>query len=53
MADVISIFEHYKELQARAQSQRYQIYQLVNGLMENHRTGLLPSNDTLDICLTE
>ncbi|GAM33708.1 hypothetical protein TCE0_013f00813 [Talaromyces pinophilus] len=35
-----AIFEHYKELQARAQSQRYQIYQLVNGLMENHRTAL-------------
>lgn len=39
MTDVIRIFEHYKELQARAQSQRYQVYQLVNGLMENHRKG--------------
>ncbi|EEA18638.1 hypothetical protein TMatcc_010818 [Talaromyces marneffei ATCC 18224] len=37
---VRAIFEHHKELQARAQSQRYQVYQLVNGLMENHRTAL-------------
>ncbi|CRG91648.1 MMS19 nucleotide excision repair protein homolog [Talaromyces islandicus] len=40
-----AIFENSKELQARAQSQRYQLYQLLNGLMENHRDALKEMGD--------
>jgi len=41
---VSSIFEHYQELQARPQSQRYQVYHLLNELMSNHRKGVLFSH---------
>lgn len=34
-----SIFEHFQELQSRSQSQRFQVYQLLNELMSNHRAG--------------
>ncbi|KAH8692191.1 putative DNA repair/transcription protein [Talaromyces proteolyticus] len=40
-----ALFESLRELQARAQSQRYQVYQLLNGLMENHRAALHEMGD--------
>ncbi|KKA19117.1 DNA repair/transcription protein [Rasamsonia emersonii CBS 393.64] len=36
-----AIFEHFQELQMRPQSQRYQVYQLLNELMANHRADLM------------
>ncbi|PLB50722.1 ARM repeat-containing protein [Aspergillus steynii IBT 23096] len=35
-----AIFEHFQELQSRSQSQRFQVYQLLNELMSNHRAAL-------------
>lgn len=40
-----AMFEHFQELQARPQSQRYQVYQLLNGLMANHRDALREMGD--------
>ncbi|BAE55654.1 unnamed protein product [Aspergillus oryzae RIB40] len=34
-----AIFEHFQDLQSRSQSQRFQVYQLLNELMVNHRSG--------------
>lgn len=34
------IFEHFETLQSRSQSQRFQVYQLLNELMLNHRAGM-------------
>ncbi|RAL09797.1 MET18/MMS19 family protein [Aspergillus homomorphus CBS 101889] len=35
-----AIFEHFQELQSRSQSQRFQVYQLLNELMLNYRAAL-------------
>ncbi|EAA63784.1 hypothetical protein AN1528.2 [Aspergillus nidulans FGSC A4] len=35
-----ALFENFNTLQSRAQSQRFQVYQLLNELMSNHRSGL-------------
>lgn len=44
VADMCSVFERFEELQSRSQSQRFQVYQLLNELMINHRAGaFLPS----------
>lgn len=40
-----AIFEHFQELQARPQSQRYQVFQLLNELMANHRDALRDMGD--------
>jgi DNA repair/transcription protein MET18/MMS19 len=40
-----AIFEHFQELKARSQSQRYQVYQLLNELMANYRTALREMKD--------
>ncbi|KAL1965816.1 hypothetical protein VTN77DRAFT_5137 [Rasamsonia byssochlamydoides] len=40
-----AIFEHFQELQARPQSQRFQVYQLLNELMKNHRAALHEMGD--------
>ncbi|KAL2009561.1 hypothetical protein VTN00DRAFT_5368 [Thermoascus crustaceus] len=40
-----AIFEHFQELQARPQSQRYQVYHLLNELMSNHRKALHDMGD--------
>ncbi|KAH8429886.1 MET18/MMS19 family protein [Aspergillus melleus] len=40
-----AIFEHFQELQSRSQSQRFQIYQLLNELMSNHRAALHEMGD--------
>ncbi|KAE8148417.1 ARM repeat-containing protein [Aspergillus avenaceus] len=40
-----AIFEHFQELQARSQSQRFQVYQLLNELMSNHRSALYDMGD--------
>ncbi|KAB8071442.1 RNAPII transcription regulator C-terminal-domain-containing protein [Aspergillus leporis] len=35
-----AIFDHFQGLQSRSQSQRFQVYQLLNELMFNHRSAL-------------
>ncbi|KAK2794638.1 hypothetical protein FQN50_009876 [Emmonsiellopsis sp. PD_5] len=40
-----SLFQHFSELQGRPQSQRFQILQLLNGLMSNHRQALQDMGD--------
>ncbi|KAL2373193.1 DNA repair/transcription protein [Blastomyces gilchristii SLH14081] len=40
-----SIFQHFPDLQARPQSQRFQLLQLLNGLMSNHRKALRDMGD--------
>ena len=35
-----SIFASFQDLQSRSQSQRFQVYQLLNELMLNHRAGM-------------
>lgn len=34
------MFENFETLQSRSQSQRFQVYQLLNELMLNHRAGM-------------
>ncbi|RHZ57804.1 MET18/MMS19 family protein [Aspergillus thermomutatus] len=41
-----AIFERLQDLQSRSQSQRFQVYQLLNELMSNHRTALHKMGDT-------
>ncbi|KAK2739908.1 hypothetical protein FQN55_009082 [Onygenales sp. PD_40] len=47
MVEVVirSLFQHFSELQGRPQSQRFQILQLLNGLMSNHRKALQDMGD--------
>ncbi|KKZ62697.1 hypothetical protein EMCG_00381 [[Emmonsia] crescens] len=40
-----SIFRHFSDLQSRSQSQRFQLLQLLNGLMSNHRKALRDMGD--------
>ncbi|PWY89274.1 ARM repeat-containing protein [Aspergillus heteromorphus CBS 117.55] len=40
-----AIFEHFQELQSRSQSQRFQVYTLLNELMINHRAALHDMGD--------
>ncbi|KGY15823.1 hypothetical protein PABG_11059 [Paracoccidioides brasiliensis Pb03] len=40
-----SIFQHFSDLQTRSQSQRFQLFQLLNGLMSNHRRALRDMGD--------
>ncbi|GLA54433.1 hypothetical protein AnigIFM63604_000575 [Aspergillus niger] len=40
-----AIFERFEELQSRSQSQRFQVYQLLNELMINHRAALHDMGD--------
>ncbi|KOC15226.1 DNA repair/transcription protein [Aspergillus flavus AF70] len=40
-----AIFEHFQDLQSRSQSQRFQVYQLLNELMVNHRSALHSMGD--------
>ncbi|KAF5866009.1 hypothetical protein ETB97_001085 [Aspergillus alliaceus] len=40
-----AIFEHFQDLQSRSQSQRFQVYQLLNELMSNHRSALHDMGD--------
>ncbi|KAG5301025.1 DNA repair/transcription protein [Histoplasma ohiense] len=40
-----SILQHFSDLQTRPQSQRFQLLQLLNGLMSNHRTALRDMGD--------
>ncbi|KAL1879571.1 hypothetical protein Plec18167_004028 [Paecilomyces lecythidis] len=40
-----AMFENFQELQARPQSQRFQVYQLLNELMSNHREALHDMGD--------
>ncbi|PYH97814.1 hypothetical protein BO71DRAFT_372404 [Aspergillus ellipticus CBS 707.79] len=40
-----AIFDHFQELQDRSQSQRFQVYQLLNELMINHRAALHEMGD--------
>ncbi|KAL4902630.1 hypothetical protein BDW74DRAFT_180732 [Aspergillus multicolor] len=42
----IALFENFNTLQSRAQSQRFQVYQLLNELMSNHRPVLHNMGDT-------
>ncbi|RDW81670.1 MET18/MMS19 family protein [Aspergillus mulundensis] len=42
----IALFENFNTLQSRAQSQRFQVYQLLNELMSNHRSVLHNMGDT-------
>ncbi|KAL4957379.1 RNAPII transcription regulator C-terminal-domain-containing protein [Aspergillus filifer] len=41
-----ALFENFSTLQSRAQSQRFQVYQLLNELMSNHRSVLHDLGDT-------
>ncbi|KAL4977710.1 RNAPII transcription regulator C-terminal-domain-containing protein [Aspergillus desertorum] len=41
-----ALFENFNTLQSRAQSQRFQVYQLLNELMSNHRSVLRDMGDT-------
>ncbi|KAL4916665.1 RNAPII transcription regulator C-terminal-domain-containing protein [Aspergillus aurantiobrunneus] len=41
-----ALFENFSTLQSRAQSQRFQVYQLLNEMMSNHRTVLHEMGDT-------
>ncbi|KAJ0414263.1 ARM repeat-containing protein [Aspergillus carlsbadensis] len=41
-----ALFENFNTLQSRAQSQRFQVYQLLNELMSNHRAVLHEMGDT-------
>ncbi|GFF38708.1 DNA repair/transcription protein mms19 [Aspergillus udagawae] len=41
-----AIFERLQDLQSRSQSQRFQVYQLLNELMSNHRAALHKMGDT-------
>ncbi|KAI2786031.1 hypothetical protein POX_h09796 [Penicillium oxalicum] len=41
-----AIFSHFQDLQSRSQSQRFQVYQLLNELMSAHRGALLEMGDT-------
>ncbi|KAL4943799.1 hypothetical protein BDV06DRAFT_210741 [Aspergillus oleicola] len=41
-----AIFENFSTLQSRAQSQRFQVYQLLNEMMSNHRAVLHEMGDT-------
>ncbi|KAL5001653.1 RNAPII transcription regulator C-terminal-domain-containing protein [Aspergillus recurvatus] len=41
-----ALFENFNTLQSRAQSQRFQVYQLLNELMSNHRSVLHDMGDT-------
>ncbi|KAL2870068.1 MET18/MMS19 family protein [Aspergillus lucknowensis] len=41
-----ALFENFNTLQSRAQSQRFQVYQLLNELMTNHRAVLHEMGDT-------
>ncbi|KAJ9254166.1 hypothetical protein DTO207G8_3743 [Paecilomyces variotii] len=41
----VAMFENFQELQARPQSQRFQVYQLLNELMSNHRKALHEMGD--------
>ncbi|KAL4890612.1 putative DNA repair/transcription protein [Aspergillus ambiguus] len=40
-----AMFEHFQENQSRSQSQRFQVYQLLNELMSNHRAALHEMGD--------
>ncbi|PYH72252.1 MET18/MMS19 family protein [Aspergillus vadensis CBS 113365] len=40
-----AVFERFEELQSRSQSQRFQVYQLLNELMINHRAALHDMGD--------
>ncbi|KAE8351996.1 ARM repeat-containing protein [Aspergillus coremiiformis] len=42
---VQAIFEHFQDLQSRSQSQRFQVYQLLNDLMSAHRSALYDMGD--------
>ncbi|PGH02991.1 DNA repair/transcription protein MET18/MMS19 [Blastomyces parvus] len=42
---VRSIFQNFADLQTRPQSQRFQLFQLLNGLMSNHRKALRDMGD--------
>ncbi|KAL3478984.1 ARM repeat-containing protein [Aspergillus californicus] len=41
-----ALFENFSTLQSRAQSQRFQVYQLINEMMSNHRAVLHEMGDT-------
>ncbi|KAL2831768.1 RNAPII transcription regulator C-terminal-domain-containing protein [Aspergillus cavernicola] len=41
-----ALFENFSTLQSRAQSQRFQVYQLLNEMMSNHRAVLHEMGDT-------
>ncbi|KAJ5218140.1 uncharacterized protein N7498_000239 [Penicillium cinerascens] len=41
-----ALFSNFQDLQSRSQSQRFQVYQLLNNLMSNHRKALLEMGDT-------
>ncbi|KAL3465284.1 ARM repeat-containing protein [Aspergillus heterothallicus] len=41
-----ALFENFNTLQSRAQTQRFQVYQLLNELMSNHRAVLHEMGDT-------
>ncbi|RJE19676.1 DNA repair transcription protein, partial [Aspergillus sclerotialis] len=47
LADMVarSIFASFQDLQSRSQSQRFQVYQLLNELMLNHRAALRDMGD--------
>ncbi|KAJ5675096.1 uncharacterized protein N7477_005030 [Penicillium maclennaniae] len=40
-----AMFSNFQDLQSRSQSQRFQVYQLLNDLMSNHRKALLEMGD--------
>ncbi|KAI9925014.1 hypothetical protein ASPWEDRAFT_45143 [Aspergillus wentii DTO 134E9] len=40
-----AIFEHFQDLQSRSQSQRFQVYQLLNDLMSKYRSALIGMGD--------
>ncbi|KAF7714366.1 Uncharacterized protein PECH_001931 [Penicillium ucsense] len=41
-----AIFSHFQDLQSRSQTQRFQVYQLLNELMSSHRDALREMGDT-------
>ncbi|KAJ5455527.1 uncharacterized protein N7458_003791 [Penicillium daleae] len=43
---VQSLFSHFQDLQSRSQSQRFQVYQLLNELMSSHRAALRDMGET-------